>query len=305
MSNHPLTQIVDAHHHLWNPVSSEPDVGYVWLRDIGAPKPFGDPTPIQRDYLLDEFLSEPSKATFKASVHLQADGAIPDPVAETAFIQQLSDAADYPIAIVGFVDLSQEDAPEVIERHLRFRNFRGVRQILSRLEGRPEISFAGQDYVNHPRWREQFCLLRDHRLSFDAQLYPEQMLGFAEFLERFSDVQVIIDHAGSPYDRSPQGLSLWKTGLTALSALQNVSIKLCGFGMFDPAWNGTTIRPLLDEIERLFGEDRMLFASNFPVDKLMRDYDSLLGDLDRHFQDRSAAARHKIFCGNALRIYRL
>ena len=80
-------KIIDAHHHLWAPQTPALDVGYVWLKDIGAPKPFGDPTPIQRDYLLDEFLSEATPDRLAGSVHLQCDPKIPDPVAETARVR--------------------------------------------------------------------------------------------------------------------------------------------------------------------------------------------------------------------------
>ena len=83
--------IIDSHHHLWAPQTDPGNVGYVWLRDIGAPKPFGDPTPIQRDYLIEEFLAEAAPERLAGSVHLQCDPKIPDPVAETAFIQRISE----------------------------------------------------------------------------------------------------------------------------------------------------------------------------------------------------------------------
>ena len=65
---------IDAHHHVWAPESRGDEIGYGWLREIGAPKPFGDPTQIQRDYLIEEFLAEASVAQL-APVHEQTDGA--------------------------------------------------------------------------------------------------------------------------------------------------------------------------------------------------------------------------------------
>ena len=55
---------IDAHHHLWEPYTLE----YGWLRDIGSPKPFGDPTPIQRDYTKEEFWTEAAACGLVASV---------------------------------------------------------------------------------------------------------------------------------------------------------------------------------------------------------------------------------------------
>jgi predicted TIM-barrel fold metal-dependent hydrolase len=298
--------LIDAHHHLWNPVSNDPDVGYVWLRDIGAPKPFGDPTPIQRDYLPQEFLAEPAPARLAASVHLQADGAIADPVAETLFVDQAARAAGHLMAIIGFVDLANAAAGDMIQGHQAASPaFRGVRQILSRLEDRQDISFAKVDYLRHKGWRKRFAQLAALDLSFDLQCYPEQMGEAAAFLSDHPGIPVIIDHAGSPWDQSADGLKRWQDGLAALAALPHVSIKLCGFGMFDRNWNARSIRPLFDAIEGLFGYQRMLFASNFPVDKLMRSYGDILSDMETLTVKADEHARNAFFAGNARRIYRL
>lgn len=297
--------IVDAHHHLWNPSSNSPDIGYKWLKAIGSAKPFGDPTDIQRDYLLDEFLSEPQPARLVASVHLQADGAIEDPVAETRFIQQISTSSGFPIAIVGFVDLTRQDAAETIRRHKQSPNFRGIRQILSRLDDRPDLSFVPEHYLRNSIWRQNFRLLREEGLSFDLQLYPEQMHEAAEFLSDHPDIPVIIDHAGSPYDQREAGIVRWRTGMAQLAGLPNTSVKLCGFGMFDRNWNEASLRPVIDTIAEFFGSGRTLFASNFPVDKLMRPYRDALGDIAALYAGHSDQDRTAIFHDNARRIYRI
>ena len=296
-------EICDAHHHLWNPVSNDPDIGYKWLKDIGAPKPFGDPTPIQRDYLLPELFSDVAPTTLRASVHLQADGAIPDPVAETRWIQQQADLHGHQMAIVGFVDLSQPDAAAVIDAHQKSPVFRGVRQILSRLDDAPQISFAGEHFVKNPRWRDQFQLLTDAGLRFDLQCYPEQMPDVAEFLSHHPQVPVVIDHAGSPYNQSPAGLMALNDGLAALAVLPQVSIKWCGLGMFDPHWTRVSVQPVWDCIRENFAIDRILFASNFPVDKLMKSYRFLLEVAAMLVAGEVPADQQKFFAGNARRFY--
>lgn len=72
--------MIDAHHHLWAPQTPSPDIGYDWLKDFGVPRPCGDPTPIQHDYLLDQFRTEPAPRDLAGSVHVQADPRLPDPV---------------------------------------------------------------------------------------------------------------------------------------------------------------------------------------------------------------------------------
>ena len=297
-------EITDAHHHLWDPVSGTSGVGYIWLRDIGAVKPFGDPTPIQRDYLIEEFLAEAGEQRLAASVHLQADGAIDNPVAETRFVQRISDDSGFPIAIVGFVDLARADAESVITAHRQSANFRGVRQILSRLDDRPQLCFAPRHYLDDDRWRNQFTLLAGHGLSFDLQCYPEQMAQAAGLFARHPDIPVIIDHAGSPWDQSPQGMARWREGISLMAELPHVSIKLAGFGMFDRGWNQDSVRPMVETIVECFGWGRMMFASNFPVDKLMRRYSDILADMDTLSTAASDEQRVGFFSGNARRIYR-
>lgn len=300
-------KIIDSHHHLWCPVNDTADIGYVWLKNIGAMKPFGDPTSIQRDYLPEEFKAEPKKHELLGSVHIQCDGAIPDPVKESEWLESLNQTHGVPPAHVGFVDLTSPQTPELLERYVALSGFRGVRQIISRIEGKPEISFTSVDYLDHMIWREHFALLAEHKLSFDLQLYPQQMADAAAFFERHSDVPVVIDHAGSPYDQSKAGHLLWRKGLEKLAQLPHCHIKLSGFGMFDQQWSSRSIQPLVDDIVELFGVERIMFGSNFPVDKLMYDYDFVVDSVLEccHSSGLNKAEIERIFCGNARGFYRL
>ncbi|MFK7993778.1 MAG: amidohydrolase [Granulosicoccus sp.] len=303
MSEEPL-RFIDAHHHLWIPESRDPDLGYRWLRDIGAMKPFGDPTPIQRNYEWAEFLTE-SCHELAGSVYLQVDGGIADPVAETAWVQGIFDNTPLKHAIVGLVDLAGEDVMKTIEGHARYSSFRGVRQILSRLDDKPALSFAPRHYLQDARWRDQFTLLGEHSLSFDLQLYPEQMFEAAEFFSSHPEVPVIIDHAGSPHEQTLQGFTLLEDGLKALSSLSHVAIKLCGFGMFDTRRTAGSVKPVVDIILEHFGPERMMFGSNFPVDKLMGSYDDTIRIVSDNLTSLNCKQRSAVYYDNAVRLYRL
>ncbi len=296
-------RIIDAHHHLWAPQSDPANVGYVWLRDIGAMKPFGDPTPIQRDYLLAEFLEEAAPRKLSGSVHVQTDPKLPDPVAETAFIQGISDASGHEIMIVGFADLASGDFADHLARHMAHPNLRGIRQIISHLPERPDISFAATDFLADLTWRGQYAMLADHGLSFDLQLYPEQMTQAADFLAQHPDIPVVIDHMGSPHDLSDAGLAVWAQGMQALSDVPHVNVKLSGYAMyFRTELAGKAVR-LTQDILRLFGPDRVMFGSNFPVDSLHLTYPDLLDFIIRQVGDDQSVL-DKVMYGNAHRFYR-
>jgi len=297
-------KFIDAHHHLWIPESTRPDLGYRWLRDIGAMKPFGDPTPIQRNYEWNEFREE-SVHQLAGSVYLQVDAAIADPVAETAWVQGIFDNTGLEHAIVGLVNLAADDARPTLEAQAGYTAFRGVRQILSRLDDIPALCFAPIHYLRDSQWQDQFQLLAEHSLSFDLQLYPEQMQEAAQFLSRHPEVPVIIDHAGSPHDQTPQGIANLAEGLSALAALPQVTIKLCGFGMFDTQRSAVSVKPLIDIMLDLFGPERIMFGSNFPVDKLMGGYDEIVEIVADNLRGLSTEQQSAFWYDNAIRIYRI
>ncbi|SEL36665.1 Predicted metal-dependent hydrolase, TIM-barrel fold [Roseovarius nanhaiticus] len=276
-----LPSVVDAHHHIWAPDTDPEGVGWVWLKKSGR-RQFGDPAPIQRDYLLPEFLNEAAPDRVAGSVHVQVDNSLSDPVAETRFIQKISDSACFPIMIVGFVNLAAPELDDLLDRHMAYSNFRGIRQIIARQEDRPEISFAPRDYLRDLGWRAGFASLGARGLSFDLQLYPEQMQAAAEFLAGHPEVPVAIDHLGSPYDLSAAGAARWRRGMAALAALDHVHVKLSGYAMYFGTDMGQGARDLTAEIIDLFGANRTMFGSNFPVDKLhllYRDAFELIADV--------------------------
>lgn len=300
-------KIIDAHHHLWCPINDTADIGYVWLKKFGAMKPFGDPSRIQRDYLLEEFRSESAEHQLIGSVHVQADGAIADPVKESQWLEDLNQQYDLPSVHVGFLDLAKDNAQQQLERYTALKSFRGVRQILSRLDDRPDISFTPEHHLHQDIWQAQYELLAELGLSFDLQLYPEQMADAAAFFSQHPNIPLVIDHAGSPYESSEAGQLRWKQGLALMAQLPHCQIKLSGFGMFNQQWSVKSTLPLVADIIELFGAQRVMYASNFPVDKLMRNYDFGINTLLSCIQQLglNEVMIEAIFWKNAQAFYRI
>lgn len=288
---------IDAHHHVWAP-ESRADIGYGWLRDVGAIKPFGDPTPIQRDYLMEEFLSE-ALLRPRASVHVQTDGTLPDPVIETRFVQAEADRVGSVVKIVGLVDLRGADLAVTLARHGESADFCGVRQIVARLPDRPELSFAPQDFLKDPQWVTGLKRLKDSELSFDLQMYPEQSEDALEALSATPALRVIIDHALCPYDPTDEGFERWSKAVAMMARRPNTYMKLSGWGMYQTDWahhGAGAIARYIDVIIGEFGASRVMWGSNFPVEKLATTYDLCLAIVAQHFnpQDRDAVFNHTV-----------
>ncbi|HAT86386.1 MAG TPA: amidohydrolase [Rhizobiales bacterium] len=261
---------IDAHHHLWDLQA----VHYPWLMETGKPRFFGDPSSIQRNYLLDEFRADAERQGIGASVHIQVGAA--DAMQEAKWVQSVADDnPDWPLVQVVFCDLSTEGVVRQLQAFSKMSSVRGVRQIIGRAPGEDSQSGTRQ-LLDNSSFLEGLKATADLGLGFDLQLLPDYMEATAEVLAQVPDLKVALCHAGSPYDRSEEGLKNWTKQMECLSALPNVYCKLSGLGMFDHDWTTQGIRPIVETCIGQFGANRCMFGSNFPVDSLSSSYDKIV-----------------------------
>ncbi|MEM8973991.1 MAG: amidohydrolase family protein [Pseudomonadota bacterium] len=262
--------IIDAHHHLWDLQA----VHYPWLMEAGAVRFFGDPKSIQRDYLIDEFRRDASALGVGASVHVQVGAA--DGWQEAQWVDKVAATqSDWPLAQVVFCDLTVADRDAKLDSFQTLDTVRGARQIVGRAPGEDAVT-GTNSLLDDPRFLEGLQELGRRGLSFDLQLLPELMEKTAAVLACAPETKIALCHAGSPHDRSVGGMSAWADGLLHLSALPSVTCKLSGLGMFEHDWTADSIRPLVETCLEQFGPRRCMFGSNFPVDSLYSDYQTLV-----------------------------
>ena len=169
-----------------------------------------------------------------------------------------------------------------------------MRQIVGRSAEEDAVTGSAA-LLDDPRWYEGLKRLAERDLSFDLQLIPQQMQRAAEVIASVPGLRVALCHCGSPWDQSASGLVHWRAGLAALAAIDGAHCKLSGFGMFDHNWTVESIRPLVETCIDVFGVDRCMFGSNFPVDKLHASYDQLYGAYDSITASLGDAARSRLF----------
>ncbi|MEO1596440.1 MAG: amidohydrolase family protein [Pseudomonadota bacterium] len=293
-------RVVDAHHHLWDLSVCH----YPWLMAKGVRRFFGDPTPIQQDYGVDDLRADAAPYEIEASVHIQVGVSPEDVVHETRWVQSIADACGLPDAIVAYCDLDRADAPRVIEEHAAYPRFRGLRQIIGRSDAEDAVTGSGS-LLNDVRWREHLAALGAMGLSFDLQLTPGQMAVAAEVLAETPNTPVALCHCGSPWNQTAAGLSAWREGLELLAALPNVSCKISGLGMFDHDWNTDSIRPIVETCIEVFGPARAMFGSNFPVDKLHASYAAIWGAYETIAAPLTQSDQDRLFGGTARAFYRI
>lgn len=288
--------MIDAHHHLWD-LSA---VRYPWLMASGVARFFGDPSPIQRDYLFAEFSAEASAQGMRGSVHIQVGAE--DAMAEARWVQKVADAhPEWPLAQVVFSDLTSPDLAAQLDAFAALPTVRGVRQIVGRAPGE-DAQTGTNGLLDDPGFLRGLHLAGSRGLSFDLQLIPELMEKTAALLSQAPETPVALCHAGSPHDRSAAGLRDWAQRLRALSALPQVRCKLSGLGMFEHDWTAQSIAPIVETCLTQFGPERVMFGSNFPVDKLYSGYARLV----EAYRDLVPAQWHaQVFQTNAAAFYAL
>ena len=285
---------IDAHHHLWDLAA----VHHPWLMERGAMRFFGDPTPIQRDYLIAEYRRDASGIA--ASVHIQVSGA--DGWAEAEWVQSVADATpEHTLVQVAYCDLTARDLTAQLDRLQTLPTLRGIRQIVGRDAGE-DARTGTNTLLQDPRFVAGLQELSARGLSFDLQLTPGLYAATARVLDQVPDLAVALCHAGSPNDRSATGLLAWAEQLRVLSTRPATVCKLSGLGMFEHDWTTDSIRPIVETCLDQFGAARCMFGSNFPVDSLYSDYATVLAAYDALVP---ADFQPAVFRDTAARFYRL
>jgi len=295
-----MRPIVDAHHHLWDLEACH----YPWLMARGVTRFFGDPAPIQTNYLVTDLRSDAADYELAASVHVQVGVAAGDELKETEWLQQTGDEHGLPTAIVAFCELDRPDAIQQAEQHARHSRIRGVRQIVGRSDDEDAVTGSGQ-FLENTFWQENLAILGELGLSFDLQLTPGQVPRVAEVLAAAPDTPIALCHCGSPWDQSSAGLTSWRKGLELLATLPNVCCKISGLGMFDHDWTLDSIRPIVESCIEIFGAERSMFGSNFPVDKLHASYARVWGAFEAITASLGEDDQARLFGETAREFYRL
>ncbi len=271
---------IDAHQHFWifDPAR------YGW---IGP-----DMAVLRRDFLPEDLEAPLAAAAFDACLAVQAR---PDEE-ETAWLLAL--AARYPFiaGVVGWTDLRAPDADARLTALARNPRLVGLRHLV---QDEPDDRFLLRD-----DFRRGLALLGRHHLVYDLLLHPRHLPSATEVVASLPGQRFVLDHLAKPFIREGQ-LEPWRTELRRLAALPNVAGKLSGL-VTEAAWHRWAydeLAPYLDAAFEAFGEDRVLFGSDWPVCLLAASYDTVVLALRRFATRLSPAAEAKLFGGNAARIY--
>jgi predicted TIM-barrel fold metal-dependent hydrolase len=290
---------IDAHHHIWR-LDDLP-----WLLGPQVPRIFGPYQPICRDYTIDEYRDDLKDCDIVKSVYVQTNWAQGKSHDEALWVQSVFEETGWPHACVAHADLADDDVGTLLTRLAKLPLTRGIRQQLHWHEN-PQYRFAQRpDLMNDAAWRRGLAMLAGHRLLFEIQIFASQMADGARLAKSFPETVFVLEHAGMLEDMSADGLRLWREGMQALADCPNVHVKLSGLGTFVHACREDLMRFIITETVAVFGADRCLFGSNFPIEKLWTDYATLYWTFRKAIASLGECEQAAILHDTAARLYRI
>jgi predicted TIM-barrel fold metal-dependent hydrolase len=292
-------KVIDGHFHVWR------QADLPWLSGPMQPRIFGPYEPIRRDYPISEYFDDIAGTGVAKAVYVQANWPPDRAEDEADWIERLASETGWPHGLVAYADMSVPDVRPVLDRLMRFPRLRGIRQQFH-WHQTPQYRFATRpDLCRDPTVQKNVARLADYGLAFDLQVFAGQMEGAGELAEACPGVIFVLQHAGMLEDTSDEGRAAWHDALARLAQRPNVVAKLSGFGTFIHACDAEHIRRLTQDTVVLFGAERCLWGSNFPIEKLWTSYPTLLEAHRQAAGGLSEAERQAIFHDTAARVYRL
>lgn len=295
-------KIIDAHHHFWDPIQNY----YPWLRDEPMISfRYGDYSSLRKPFLPDDYFTAAGGHRIVKTVTMEGEWDPADPVGETAWIQALAEEHGSPQAHVAQAWLDAENVAEILAAQANYPLVRSVRHKPAAAASPRHVKEGVPGSMGDPKWRAGYAMLESYGLHFDLQTPWWHLPEASDLLKDFPNTLMILNHTGLPADRSESGLSGWRTAMRALAESPNVVVKISGLGLPGKSWSTKDNGPIIRETIEIFGIDRCMFASNFPVDGLVADLNTLISGYKEVLSDFSVVDQQKFFHDNAARVYAL
>ncbi len=273
---------VDAHHHFWHPERGD----YGWM-----PK---DNPVLSRPYGPQDLNAALTASGVTQTVLVQAAPT----VHETEYLLGIADACPHVTKVVGWIDFEDPSQLDTLARLAQHPKFAGVRPMIQDL---PDDSWMLQENVD---WA--YRALVDLNLTFDCLGFPRHLDNFHTLLTRYPGLRAVVDHCMKPQigDGTDASFDEWANGIGRLADDTGAYCKLSGL-VTETAedWSHDALWPYVDHVLRVFGADRVMWGSDWPVVRLKSEYadwHATAQELTQHLADDE---RHAVFAGNARKFY--
>jgi L-fuconolactonase len=273
---------IDAHQHFWNFDKKE----YGWVEEQM-------PT-IAHSFLPADLLPLLQKNNIDACVAVQARQT----EEETLFLIELAKKYNFIKGVVGWIDLQNPDIYERLEYFSQFKILKGFRHILQ--------SETAIDFMLQPNFLRGMAALHKYGFVYDILIFPRHLKNACKLVALFPDQTFVLDHIAKPDIKNRTTLN-WQKDMQALATFPNVYCKISGM-VTEGDWTKTDPAIFADYIQHvveIFGTDRLLFGSDWPVCMVAASYDQVVEIITKNTASFSAEQNDLLWGGNCKRVYKI
>lgn len=275
--------IVDTHLHIWDPAM----IDYGWLGPAAGE--------LYRRFDVEGARSAAAGLGIEGAILVQAA----DNVAESRYLAQAAGRSDWILGVVGWLPLRSPERTRRLLADPGAPAMVGIRH-LTHDDPDPEL-------LLDPPVLTALRVVADAGLTLDVpDSYPRQLAQVPTVARAVPGLRIIVDHLGKP----PVGgdLTHWRTLIADAAAEPNVFAKVSGLGTSladGRQWNQESLRPVLDHALAVFGADRLMFGSDWPIAAPAGDYRFNAAVILEAVGGLSAAEQSAIRSRTARRVYGL
>ena len=270
--------IIDSHQHFWN-FNSEKNT---WITD--------EMNVLKKNFYPNDLITELKKNKVDGCISVQVEQT----ENETESLIRLSEKNNFIKGVIGWVDLKSPEIESVLNKFSKNKALKGIRHI---------VQSEKSGFLLNPDFLNGVSKLNSYNLTYDILVYPNQLDEVIKFVEKFPKQTFVLDHLGKPLIKEKK-INQWKEKISELSVFKNVSCKISG--MITEAnwekWKIKDFKPYIETVQKVFGEDRLLYGSDWPVCLLAGNYLKVKSLAEYYFPIKS---NKKYWSENAIKIYNL
>ena len=283
----PLASVVDSHHHFWD--LSKLD--YPWMDDLGMPP--GDSV-LRQNRLPSDLKPLIDGVGVERTVIVQAHSSLE----EARWLLQLAAENEFIAGVVAWVELTDPDIGATLDELQRDPYFKGVRHIW---HDEPD-----DDWIMRPDVLRGLRELATRDVPYDLLPRPQHLRYIPRVLDAVPGLRTVVDHIAKPLVKE-KIFEPWESDLRRVAEIPDVYCKLSGIvtEADHDNWRPEDLAPYVSRVVEMFGHDRLMWGSDWPVCTLAGSYEQVFRAAEHALGPMSDGARAAVFGGNAERFYRL
>jgi L-fuconolactonase len=274
--------MIDSHQHFWN---------YNANRDVWITEDMGR---IRKNFHPGDAIELFANNGISGCIAVQADSSED----ETFFLISLAEQSEFIKGVVGWVDLQAKDIESRLTFFSQFEQIVGFRHVVQ--------SEIDPNFLSRPDFSKGIQLLETFDFAYDLLIYPNQLNSGIDFCKKNSNQRIVLDHLAKPPIKTGD-IAEWKKDIVKFKELENVSAKISG--LITEAewfkWNETDILDIIDISLEVFGPDRLMFGTDYPVVLVADELSSWVNTFKKSIAKLSADEIKKITVENCLQFYKI